>query len=158
MAKCDGMYFRCAVAGGQGDRWLEVPAWMFERASCPGDLELTAAPFVGLEALAELSGLLDRALKTFAASSNAPLSGASRSSHDQIRGEAHASDDGDGGEQRQAQAAARASADGFVRQRQAAGRRRAALAGAAGASTISADGVDGAADPRPRRHGRSASP
>jgi len=131
---------------------------MFERGSCPGDLRLTAAPFVSLDALAELSALLDRSLKTFAASSNAPLFGASRSSHNQIRGEAHASDDGDGGEQRQAQAAARASADGFVRQREARSRRRAALAGAAGASTISADGVDGAADPRPRRHGRSASP
>lgn len=130
---------------------------MFERASCPGDLEPTAAPFVGLEALAELSALIDRALKTPTASSNAPLSGALRSSHDQIRGEAHASDDGDGGEQRQAQAAARASADGSFRQRQARSQRRAALAGVAGASTLGADGVDGAADPRPRRHGRSAS-
>jgi len=157
VAKCDGVYFRCAVAGGHGDRWLEVPAWMFERASCPGDLQLTAVPFVSLDALAELSALLDRALKTPTASSNVPLSGASRSSHDQIRGEARASDDGDGGDQRQAQAAARASADGPVRQRQAGGRRRAALAGAAGASTLSADGADGTADSRPRRHGRSAS-
>lgn len=81
VAKSGGVYFRCAVAGGQGDRWLEVPAWMFERASCPGGLELTAAPFVSLDALAELSALLDRAMKTSTSSSNAPLSGASRSSH-----------------------------------------------------------------------------
>jgi hypothetical protein len=119
VAKCDGVYFRCAVDGCHADRWLEVPAWMFERASCPGDLQLTAAPFVSLGALGELSALLDQALKTSKASSNAPLSGASRSSHDQIRGEADASDDGD--EQRQAQAAAWASADGPVRQRQAGG-------------------------------------
>jgi hypothetical protein len=91
----DGVYFRCAADGGHADRWLEVPAWMFERASCPGDLQLTAAPFVSLGALGELSALLDRALKTSTASSNAPLSGAFRSSHDQIRGEAHANDEAD---------------------------------------------------------------
>ncbi|CAH1696377.1 hypothetical protein CHELA1G11_40024 [Hyphomicrobiales bacterium] len=34
VAKCDGVYFRCAVAGAQGDRWLEVPAWMFELSLC----------------------------------------------------------------------------------------------------------------------------
>ena len=76
--------------------------------------------------------MLERALKSSTSSSNAPLSSASRSSHDQIRGEAHASDDGDGGEPRQAQAGARASADGPIRQPQAGGRRRAALAGTAG--------------------------
>ena len=155
VAKSDGVYFRCAVDGCHADRWLEVPAWMFERPSCPGDLQLTAAPFVSLGALGELSALLDQALKTSTASSNAPVSGASRSSHDQIRGEADASDDGD--EQRQARAAAWASADGPVRQRQAGGRRRTALAGAAGASTVGADGADGAVDPRPRRQDRSAS-
>lgn len=105
--------------GGHGDCWLEVLAWMFERASCPRDLRLTAAPFVSQDALAGLFALLDRALKTSMASSNAPLSGASRSSHDQFRGEAHASGDGGDDERRQAQTAARTSADGSVRQRQA---------------------------------------
>jgi len=61
VAECDGEYFRCAVAGGHKDRWLEVPAWMFNRASCPGDLELSATPFASLDALVELSALLDRA-------------------------------------------------------------------------------------------------
>lgn len=74
VAKSDGIYLRCAVAGGHGDRWLEVAAWMFERTSCPGDLRLTATPFVSLGALAELSALLDGALKTSMASSNAELS------------------------------------------------------------------------------------
>ncbi len=50
--------------GCHADPWLEVPAWMFERPSCPGDLQLTAAPFVSLGALGELSALLDQALKT----------------------------------------------------------------------------------------------
>ncbi len=45
VAKCDGVYFRCAMAGGHEDRWLEVPAWMFEQASCSGGLQ-RAAPSI----------------------------------------------------------------------------------------------------------------
>ena len=45
--KADGVVFRCTLNGSAADRWLEVPAWMFERAACPHPLQLTASPFVG---------------------------------------------------------------------------------------------------------------
>jgi hypothetical protein len=31
-AGCD--VFRCSIAGSAADRWLEIPAWMFDRAVC----------------------------------------------------------------------------------------------------------------------------
>lgn len=92
---------------------------MFERAACPDKLPLTAEPFVTMEALAELSTLLDLALKDLAASSNARLSGASRTSHDQNRGEAHVTEDGDVSERMPALSAAPAAADGPVQDRPA---------------------------------------
>jgi hypothetical protein len=66
-----------------------VPAWMFDRARCLDPSRLTAWPFVSMDALSVLSDLLRQALKPPLSSSNAPHSGASRSSHDQNRGEAH---------------------------------------------------------------------
>ena len=88
--KADGVIFRCALNGSAADRWLEVPAWMFDRTACPDPLQLTASPFVGMDALlsavrASPAGIEEAPLS----SSNAPHSGASRSSHDQNRGEAH---------------------------------------------------------------------
>ena len=83
LEKPDGLVFRCTVSGSDADRWLEVPAWMFERAACPDHVQLTATPFIDTTALSAV-------LKDWAASSNAPLSGASESSH-QNRREAHAS-------------------------------------------------------------------
>jgi hypothetical protein len=68
---------------------LEVSAWMFDRARCLDPSRLTASPFVSMDALSVLSDLLRQALKPPLSSSNAPHSGASRSSHDQNRGEAH---------------------------------------------------------------------
>ena len=91
--KADGVVFRCTVSGSDADRWLEVPAWMFERAACPDHDQLTAAPFIDMTALSALANLLRQVLKDRAASSNAPLSGASESSHDQNRREAHVSID-----------------------------------------------------------------
>ncbi|QXX76487.1 hypothetical protein MHY1_p00009 (plasmid) [Methylovirgula sp. HY1] len=89
--KVDGVVFRCTLNGSGADRWLEVPAWMFERASCPDHARLTATPFIDMTALSALADLLRQVLKDWAASSNAPLSGASESSHDQNRREAHVS-------------------------------------------------------------------
>ena len=87
--KADGVVFRCTLSGSAADRWLEVPAWMFDRARCLDPSRLTASPFVSMDALSVLSDLLRQALKPPLSSSNAPHSGASRSSHDQNRGEAH---------------------------------------------------------------------
>ena len=58
--KADGVVFRCTLNGSAADRWLEVPAWMFERAACPHPLQLTASPFVGVNALIALSERLRR--------------------------------------------------------------------------------------------------
>jgi hypothetical protein len=80
--KADGVVFRCTLSGSAADRLLEVPAWMFERARCLDSPRLTASPFVSMEALSVLSDLLRQALKPPLSSSNAPHSGASRSSHD----------------------------------------------------------------------------
>src|SRR4029077_20581791 len=62
---------------------------MFDRSSCPHPPRLTTSPFVSMDALSMLSDLLRQAMKSPLSSSNAPHSGASKSSHDQNRGEAH---------------------------------------------------------------------
>jgi len=88
--KTDGVVFRCTLSGSAADRWLEVPAWMFDRTACPHPPRLTASPFVSMDALSALSDLLRQALRPPLSSSNVPDSSASRSSHHQNRGEAHA--------------------------------------------------------------------
>jgi hypothetical protein len=122
--KADDVVFRCTLSGSAADRWLEVPAWMFDRARCLDPTRLTASPFVSMDALSALSDLLRQALKPPLPSSNAPHFGAPRSSHDQNRGETHdhakpsrtASDAG-----RRAKASARRSlpADRPIRRRNA---------------------------------------
>jgi hypothetical protein len=151
--KADGVVFRCTLSGSAADRWLEVPAWMFDRARCLDPSRLTASPFVSMDALSVLSDLLRQALKPPLSSSNAPHSGASRSSHDQNRGEAHdhakpgttASDAG-----RTAKASAKRAfpADRPVRRRNA--HADAGMAGPAGGDAGYADRPDGAPDPGAR--------
>src|SRR6267378_3491169 len=85
--------FRCTLEESQADRWLEVPAWMFDRTACPDPGLLAAQPYVSIETLAALSALLSLALKDQTPSAFL-LSGASRVSHDQNRGEAHVTRDG----------------------------------------------------------------
>jgi hypothetical protein len=81
--------FRCSVEGHPSGRWLELPAWMFDRAAC-AQMDMAAAPSVDVAALSALTALLQIALKDSAGSSNALLSSASRTSHERNRGEAHA--------------------------------------------------------------------
>src|SRR4029453_320413 len=56
--KVDNVVFRCTLDGSQADRWLEVPAWMFDRTACPDAELLTAQPFFSMEHLAALCGPL----------------------------------------------------------------------------------------------------
>src|ERR1700748_957650 len=56
--KAGYVVFRCTLDGSQADRWLEVPAWMFDRAAYPDPGLLAAQPCVSIEALAALSALL----------------------------------------------------------------------------------------------------
>ena len=62
--KADDVVFRCTLSGSAADRWLEVPAWMFDRARCLDPPRLTASPFVSMDALSALSDLLRQALKS----------------------------------------------------------------------------------------------
>ena len=87
--KSDGVAFRCSVTGSNVDRWLEVPAWMFDRSACSHAGAVTD-PHADLAALTALAGFLRHALNGRVASSDIPLSDLSRSSRDQNRGEAHA--------------------------------------------------------------------
>jgi hypothetical protein len=74
--KADDVVFRCTFSGSCADRWLEVPAWMFDQARCLDPTRLTTSPFVSMDALSALSDLLRQALKPPLPSSNAPHSGA----------------------------------------------------------------------------------
>lgn len=148
--KADEVAFRCSLDGSQTDRWLEVPAWMFDRTACPEAEVLAARPFVSITALAALSALLDLALKDRTPSA-ALFSSASRASHDQIRGETQVTADGNARERIPTQSTtAAAAADGSVRERPVERRhRRASMAGATGGSPGGPHEPDDAVDPRP---------
>ena len=111
--KAGDVVFRCTLDGSQADRWLEVPAWMFDRTACPDAELLTAQPFVSIDALAALSALLDLALKDRTPSA-ALLSGASRASHDQNRGETHVTRDGNARERIPTQSTTAAAARRWI--------------------------------------------
>ncbi|MGY3079213.1 hypothetical protein ACVWZZ_005621 [Bradyrhizobium sp. LM6.10] len=145
--KAGDVAFRCTLDGSQADRWLEVPAWMFDRTACPDAEPLTARPFVSIDALAALSALLDLALKDRTPSA-APLSGASRGSHGQNRGATHVTADGNARERIPTQSTtAAAAADGSVRERPFERRhRRTSMAGAAGGSSGGPHKPDDAVD------------
>src|ERR1700675_1816433 len=131
--KAGYVFFRCTLEGSQADRWLEVPAWMFDRTAYPDPGLLAAQPYVSIEALAALSALLDLALKDQTPSA-ALLSGASRASHDQNRGETHVTPDGKARDRIPTQSTIEtAASDGSIRERPVEQRhRRARMAGAAG--------------------------
>jgi hypothetical protein len=148
--KAGYVFFRCTLEESQADRWLEVPAWMFDRTAYPDPGLLAAQPYVSIEALAALSALLDLALKDQTPSA-VLLSGASRASHDQNRGETHVTRDENLRERIPTQSTiAPAAPARSVRERPVERRhRRARMAGAAGGSAGSAHEPDDAVDPRP---------
>jgi hypothetical protein len=148
--KAGYVFFRCTLEESQADRWLEVPAWMFDRTAYPDPGLLAAQPHVSIEALAALSALLDLALKDQTPSA-VLLSSASRASHDQNRGETHVTRDDKLRERVPTQSTtAPAASDRSVQERPVKRhQRRARMAGAAGGSAGSAHKPDGAVDPRP---------
>src|ERR1700678_104861 len=89
IGKTDGYVFRCTLSGLDAERWLEVPAWMFERTACPDPPRLVTLPFVSMSSLTSLSDLIGPFSKNLSATSDALPSGASGSSHDQNRRKAH---------------------------------------------------------------------
>jgi hypothetical protein len=51
------MVFQCDIAGSDSDRWLEIPAWMFDRSAC-AKVRLVADAHADLSALVALCSLL----------------------------------------------------------------------------------------------------
>ena len=151
ITRADGVAFRCTLTGSGENRWLEVPAWMFDRATCPNQARLTVQPSTSLIALLALVELLRLT------SSNAPHSGASNSSHEQIRRECHASDGFSQHEQApedvHGRSAQTCAADRAVRRRMARPPgRHPGVAGFAGGDAGRSDQPDGTADPGPCRN------
>ncbi len=58
-----GVVFRCTLGGAHADRWLEISAWMFDRAACPDPPRLVTMPFVNMSALSALFDLFHAGLK-----------------------------------------------------------------------------------------------
>src|SRR5262249_32073468 len=135
-----GTVFRCSLSGSDADRWLEVPAWMFDQSAC-ARVRVAADAHVDLAALTALAALLRHVLDNRFASSNAPLSGVSSLSRDHNRGEAHATpNEAAGG------GPPGAATDGPVRRRTAKDR-HAGVVRAANADTSSTDRANDTVDP-----------
>jgi len=149
IGKAGGVAFRCTLSGSDADRWLEIPAWMFDRAACQATL--TTSPFVDMAALSTLRNLLAEVLKAHPVSSNVAFSDASWTSRDQDRGEAHVGEDSvvpDVGTAKpdKSRSAAQSRADASVRKRPVRHRGRCAgVAGTAAGDAACADQADGAA-------------
>ncbi|SJM34853.1 conserved hypothetical protein [Mesorhizobium delmotii] len=136
--KADREVFRCSLSGHASDRWLEVPAWMFDRAVCTA-WRIAAAPHVDPRTLGVLVTLLQDATANSHTPSQLEDSGAASGPHDANRGEVHAAPAYDISVRSVLQPARRAD------------RADATMAGAAGRDAPDADKADGAPDPRPRR-------
>jgi hypothetical protein len=105
------LVFRCDVAGSDLERWLEIPAWMFDRSAC-AKVRLAADPHADLSALVALASLLRDVLHDHPAGSNDSDSIVSSLSRDPNRRDAHATP-----EQAEAGAPPRAASNRFVRRR-----------------------------------------
>jgi hypothetical protein len=84
----DGAAFRCDLKACKASRWLEIPAWMFDRSAC-AKVRLAAEPYTDLAALVMLRALLRDARNVGSAAPDVPASGVSLSG-DRNRGERHA--------------------------------------------------------------------
>ena len=155
--KTAGDVVRCSRPGDITRLSQELPAWMFDRGACAA-MRVEAIPQADVVALQALRALLTEVggvgVATCLTSSNAPVFGAPRVSHDQHRRETHATP-----AQISPSTSERDSAVRFV---QGAGRRRrdakAGVAESAHADPRGADGVDGAPDTRPRKRIVSSPP
>jgi hypothetical protein len=56
VGKADGIFLRCSLDGA-ARRWLELPAWMFDRAVCL-PMQITRDPWIEFAALSALRELL----------------------------------------------------------------------------------------------------
>src|SRR3984885_11096459 len=81
--------FRCSLSGRASGRWLEIPAWMFDRAAGAA-WRVGAAPYVDIAVLTGLATLLQDVTPVSAAPSQLRDSSAALGSHDANRGDVHA--------------------------------------------------------------------
>ncbi len=140
--KSDAIIFRCNLSGSDAVRWLEIPAWMFDRSAC-ARVRVAADAYADLAALTTLAALLPHVLSDRFASSNVALSGAPRLSCDQNRGDVHATPD-----EADASTPPRAATSRPVHRRTADGvRRHAGMVRAADGDTSGADRPDDTLDP-----------
>jgi len=84
--KVSGTVLRCSPIDAS-ERWLELPAWMFDRATCMA-MRITPNPVVEFAALAALQELLAAATRQgdAALSSDTPVSSPARKARNQNRG------------------------------------------------------------------------
>ena len=154
--KAAGDVVRCSHDDGASGRLLELPIWMFDPAAC-APMRVETFPQADIAALQALRALLDTTaiggVAVGLASLNAPVSGAARVSHNQNRGEVHATPTAASTRPSKRDAAVRSVRYGKRRQ-------RGTDAGMADAASANAPGSDGADDaPHLRsRGGRSPSP
>jgi len=90
--KSGGKVYRCSCDGDAVDRWLELPAWMFDRVAC-ATIRTVAVPLVEVAALQALRLLLAVVLRqriSEDASSTVLGHGAALASHEQTRREGDA--------------------------------------------------------------------
>jgi hypothetical protein len=92
--KSSGSIFRCTLSGSAAGRWVEIPAWMFDRSTC-AKLRVAVDAHADLAALTALAALLRHVLNDRFVSSHALLSGVAGLSCDPNRGEVHAMPDED---------------------------------------------------------------
>ena len=141
--KVTGTVLRCSRASGSGDRWLELPAWMFDRTKCIA-MRVASEPVAEFAALAALEELLAIAAVSgeTALSSNTPVSSPASKARNQNRGK-------DDAAPRETSSATRS-----VRPARADDRRSAStsLASTAGRDAAGADGINVDAPARPRQH------
>jgi hypothetical protein len=135
-----GVVLRCDLNASESERWLEIPAWMFDRSTC-ARVRLDAEPRTNLAALATLAVLLRDVLNRGSAASDAAVSGVSPLSGDQNRGEAHAKP-----EQTKVGTPKRTAANRPVRRERASGKRHTGVVRIAERDAGGTDHPDDAAD------------
>src|ERR1700739_1074160 len=81
--------FRCSLSGRASARWLEIPAWMLDRAA-RATWRIGAAPCVDIAVLTALATLLQDVTSVSDAPSQLRDSSAALGSHDANRGDVHA--------------------------------------------------------------------
>jgi hypothetical protein len=151
--KAAGDVVRCSHGDVASGRLLELPIWMLDRSAC-APMRVEACPRVDIAALQALRVLLDaRTIGGVAVgpvSSNARVSGAARVSHDQNRGEVHATPAAAPTRPWKRDAAVR-----FVRYGERERQQHGTDAGMAEAASANTPGRDGTADaPHLRSRGR----